>query len=153
MKRHKSLVPLSHDHHKGLVEARHLREGTAPPREAAERFLGFWRSELSRHFREEEDVLLPVFARHTDPRRVEIAETLLQHVEIRRGVDELEQALETGSLADTSLAVRLGELLHAHIRYEEDQVFPAIEGVVPEDELWRAHRLMQAAREASPEER
>jgi hemerythrin-like domain-containing protein len=149
MKRHKSLHPLSHDHHKGLVQARRLREAEAPA-QAAERFLSFWRGELRRHFREEEEVLLPVLARHTDPRRAEIAETLLQHVEIRRRVDELESALEAGSLAETAPVAQLGELLHAHIRYEEDQVFPAIESAVPEEELWRAHRLMQALREARP---
>jgi TPP-dependent pyruvate/acetoin dehydrogenase alpha subunit len=63
MKRDPSLVPLSHDHHHALVQARRLREGAepgAPSRRAAvASFLHFFSEETIRHFCEEEERLFP----------------------------------------------------------------------------------------------
>ena len=67
MKQHPSLKRLSDDHHKGLVQARRLRRasaGEAESSEAARAFLRFWEESTSAHFREEEEVLLAVYARH-----------------------------------------------------------------------------------------
>ena len=64
MKRHPSLRTLSDDHHGGLVWARRLRRAAAgegdPPAEVAREFLRFWDTDTTLHFREEEEVLLPV---------------------------------------------------------------------------------------------
>ena len=55
MKRDPSLVPLSHDHHHALVQARRLREGAEP----GASFLRFFSEETIRHFCEEEERLFP----------------------------------------------------------------------------------------------
>ena len=65
-KRHPSLIPLSHDHHHGLVLAFRLREGLPPnrkpadnPQEQAEDAVRFFRDNLVAHFRAEEEALFP----------------------------------------------------------------------------------------------
>jgi hypothetical protein len=146
MKRHKSLHPLSHDHHTGLVQARKLREARAGLRPAAERFLEFWLEALQRHFRAEEEILLPAFAQQAGARRPEIAETLAQHVEIRCLADLLQRALEPDLEPGAELLQRLGEALHARIRYEEDRLFPALEQALDEEELARLGLRLAEAR-------
>jgi Hemerythrin HHE cation binding domain len=61
MKRHPALVPLSHDHHHALVEARRLRQAADAPdaAAAAAAFLRFFAQETVPHFREEEELLFP----------------------------------------------------------------------------------------------
>jgi iron-sulfur cluster repair protein YtfE (RIC family) len=88
MKRHPDLRTFSDDHHQGLVQARRLRRAAAgeeaEPADAARGFLEFWRRETSLHFRKEEEVLLPVLARHGgDLSRRSVVEMLVQHARIR----------------------------------------------------------------------
>ena len=136
MKRHKSLYPFSWDHHHALVEARRLRTAE-DARQAAEQFIEFWKKGLQNHFREEEEILLPLFARFTQPDRAEIVETLDQHVAIRRRINELVDHIGSGAIIDATLLKELAESLEGHIRFEENELFPAIESTVTEEELWR----------------
>ena len=61
MKRHRALIPLSHDHHEALVAARRLRHGADAPEPiaAATAFLAFFAASAVPHFREEEELLFP----------------------------------------------------------------------------------------------
>jgi hemerythrin-like domain-containing protein len=141
MKRHKSLHPLSWDHHHGLAEARRLRRAENT-KEAARRFVRFWQRSLQNHFREEEEILLPVFAKFTRSDRAEIVETLAQHVEIRRRVDELTDRLAIGAIINSDSLLEIASLLERHIRFEENELFPAIETTVTEEELWQINGQM-----------
>lgn len=139
MKRHPSLRKLSDDHHGGLVQARRLRLAAAgegePPREAARAFLRFWREDTSPHFREEEEVLLAVYARHGGDLEAEpIREMVADHARIRGlmmtlieedGLDEVRPDTLRG----------IGERLEAHIRLEERRVFPLMEATLSEEGL------------------
>ena len=128
MKRHAALQPLSRDHHVALVAAQRLRRATdANAAEAREQFLAFWHEHGARHFRVEEDVLLPLFARHGDPNDARIARMLVDHVRIRAQVLGLEGDVEIGALHT------LGADLAAHVRLEEREVFPLIEATLSED--------------------
>src|SRR5437762_3674375 len=65
MKRHSALIPLSRDHHDGLVQAVRLRraaaDGDASARLAAAReFVEFFRNEERVHLRDEEEELFPL---------------------------------------------------------------------------------------------
>jgi iron-sulfur cluster repair protein YtfE (RIC family) len=67
MKRAPELRYLADHHHQGLVHARRLRraatgEESTTPKETAETLRKVWREETTAHFREEEEVLLPVLA-------------------------------------------------------------------------------------------
>ena len=127
MKRSEELAPLSRDHHQGLFAALKLRRTTEDARQV---FLDFW-AEDRRHFAVEEDVLLPALARHVPADHAAIVRVLVEHVDIRRRARELE-----ADDAPAPEALReLGDRLHAHIRYEEDVLFPLVEERLPRDEL------------------
>lgn len=141
MKRAAELRGLSDDHHQGLVQARRLREadvgeGVRPLEETARAFLTFWQRETSAHFRREEEVLLPVLARYGQDTldRDPVVEMLVQHALVRGLVMQLSDEYADGSLRSGTLG-EIGELLEAHIRLEEREVFPMIEEALPEAAL------------------
>ena len=146
MKRHNSLYPLSHDHHHVLVQARNLRIASAHSdrtllHQIVSDFITFWDASLQTHFRQEEEILLPIFSQYSSTDRLEITETLKQHVNIQQVVDQLRKYIEQ----ETALAVKsreLSELLGVHIRYEEQHLFPAIQEGVPEEALWEINRRL-----------
>jgi iron-sulfur cluster repair protein YtfE (RIC family) len=134
-----------------LVQARNLRaiegDASAARAEAAvERLLSFWETDLRQHFRDEEEILLPAFARYAGVGRPELSRTLLEHVDIRGMIAGLAESLRNESSPGVSLLNRLGDLLHDHIRFEENVLFPAVEESVPEEELIRIGRAIEASR-------
>jgi hemerythrin-like domain-containing protein/quercetin dioxygenase-like cupin family protein len=138
MKRHASLVPLSHDHHHALVEARRLgraADGTDAARcKAAADFLRFFSTETVRHFREEEEHLFPTLVGHEDADERLLVRALLEHQRIHASVSRLEHALAADEV-DASAMRELAELLEAHVRLEEREIFPRIEQIVPREVL------------------
>ena len=134
MKRHSSLVPLSHDHHHALVEARRLgraADGTdTERREAAADFIRFFSTETVRHFREEEEQLFPALVGQEAAAERLLVQALLEHQRIHALVGRLEHAL-AADRADASAMRELAELLEAHVRLEERELLPLIEQVVP----------------------
>jgi quercetin dioxygenase-like cupin family protein len=143
MKRHPSLVPLSHDHHHALVEARRLGRGAngeASVRRAAARgFLRFFSTETIRHFREEEERLFPALVGAEGNGGELLVRALIEHQRIHALVARLERGLRAGE-ADATTMRELAELVEGHVRLEERQLFPLIEEVVPEDALSRIER-------------
>jgi len=147
MKRHKSLYPLSHDHHHALVQARELNLASAEAGQdasdaAAERFAEFWESDLQRHFRQEEQILLPALEKYVPPNCAEIAKTLREHEEIRRLVAALNRGLTQRVGADRGQLGQLGGRLAEHIRFEENELFPLVEARVPERALWQINEQL-----------
>jgi iron-sulfur cluster repair protein YtfE (RIC family) len=141
MKRHQSLYPLSHDHHHALVQALNLDKAggggdQAGLREAAARFADFWKSDLQRHFAQEERIILPLLAKYKSADAAEIRDTLEQHYAIARLIGELNEKLTRPETIEASLLTNLAESLRRHIRFEESELFPAVEASVPEEELW-----------------
>ena len=153
MKRHPSLVPLSHDHHHALVEARRLRQSSEGDQEArcaaADGFLRFFSAETIRHFREEEELLFPALIDANGGGDDLLVRALLEHQRIHALVAQLERGLITGE-ADGARMRELGELLDAHVRLEERDLFPLIEQVVPEDALRRLDLVAKRERARSP---
>lgn len=138
MKRHDALASLSRDHHHALVVAQRLkRANQSTAAGARDAFLDYWRADGQRHFREEEDILLPCYAGHGDPDLLIVARVLIDHVRIRRLAHEI---------ADDSLSIdvlhALGEQLSDHVRREERELFPLIEQALPEAELARLVQLL-----------
>ena len=143
MKRHRSLHPLSEHHHHALVQALQIRRAAGAPtgkraaalRAAARNLVRFWKKSGRRHFRGEEEVLLPALARRA---RLEenpaVMLMLAQHAVIRARMDDLEPALAARNSVEAEVQA-LGQLLHDHIRLEENEIFPAIEAALSEDEL------------------
>jgi hemerythrin-like domain-containing protein len=143
LKRHSSLHALSQHHHFALIQALDMRRaGELPPekraaaaRKAAERFLRFWNKTGRTHFREEEEVLLPAYARH---RRLDedaaVMKMLAEHAGIRAAAADLERMLAEGLSVEETIAA-LADTLHDHVRREENEIFPRIEKILAESEL------------------
>ena len=133
MKRHKSLVPLSRDHHDGLVVAQGLIKGrsTAPGStwpsdrtQQASRLVVFFETHLRKHFEVEETHLFPV-VRASLRDGPELVNQLTSDHDVMRGwVRDLVQDSTTG-LADRLRS--FGKLLEAHIRTEERLLFERIQ--------------------------
>ena len=137
MKRAPELRDLSDHHHRGLVQARRLRRAATGdeanmPEETAEAFLEFWQEGTTTHFREEEEVLLPVLARYREDLlgREPVVEMLLQHARIRGLVMGLSDEVKGGSVRLETLG-SIGELLESHIRLEAKKTQPHAERWVP----------------------
>jgi quercetin dioxygenase-like cupin family protein/hemerythrin superfamily protein len=127
MKRHPALVPLSHDHHQALVEARRLRRAADTPDSAAAAtaFLRFFADETVRHFREEEELLFPSVVDLEEAREL-LVQALLEHQRLHALTARLQQLVTAGGEVDDVMR-KLGRLLEAHVRLEERQLFPLIE--------------------------
>jgi len=145
MKRHISLHPLSEHHHHVLVEALEISRAARAPtddrtarmRQAAESLLRFWEHGGRTHFREEEDVLLPALARHVRlDQDADVMRMLADHAHIRADMQDLREMLDANRL-EADRVIAMGQLLHDHVRLEEDKIFPRIEKVLQEDELVR----------------
>jgi hemerythrin-like domain-containing protein len=150
MKRHPALIPLSRDHHDGLVQAVRLRraaaDGDASARLAAAReFMESFRNDERLHLRDEEEELFPLLLRHVQSEPAPLREARVQHLQLEGLARTLEIAVTAGSV-DRETLDAAGELLDAHIRLEERQLFPLIEELVPDDEL---RRLELASRDAT----
>jgi hemerythrin-like domain-containing protein len=131
------LVPLSHDHHAELVLARRLRlasgSDVAEARlAAASQYLAAFTETIS-HFRIEEERLFPALVDSgSDSRLVERA--LAEHEELR-GLAVTLREEATAAAVNGETMLRLANLLHANVRFEERELFPLIEQTVPEADL------------------
>ena len=126
MKRLQALIPVSHDHHHALVEAKRLRRAADrddDPSGAATAFVRFFRTSSVPHFREEEETLFPLVI-DVEEARTLLVQALLDHQHLHALVTTLEAG------RDVRATMReLGERLEAHVRLEERQLFPLIERV------------------------
>jgi hemerythrin-like domain-containing protein len=142
MKRSEALSPLSRDHHQGLFVALQLRRADADTAaQAREAFLSFFERDGARHFRVEEEVLLPAYARHGEPDQPAVVRVLVEHVDLRRRA----QDLAGGAEGDVAELRDLGERLEGHIRHEERVLFPMIEEALPAEELEQLAAAVEGA--------
>jgi iron-sulfur cluster repair protein YtfE (RIC family) len=157
VKRAAELRSLSEDHHHGLVNARRLRQVAAERKgaweEAAGTFLEFWQKDTSIHFRQEEEVLLPVLARYGgEPDQPSVILMLAQHARIRGLIMDLSDEV-TGKGVRPETLQSIGEALEEHIGLEEREVFPLVEDVLPQaglEELTARLEVKEAGPRAEP---
>jgi len=131
IKRHPALQPLSRDHLVALFHSyRLIQAANNNPRfNLEESIIGFksaWKNEIAIHFADEERLFpsLPV--------SVDSLQRLFdEHAALRQLILELET---TGSQSSV-LALKLGQTLDAHIRWEEHSLFPEIEQALSEAEI------------------
>ncbi|MFP4560889.1 MAG: hemerythrin domain-containing protein [Thiohalorhabdus sp.] len=160
MRRSDPLQPLSRQHHIALVFAKTLRQwGRLDPapepgekRAVAEAAHRFWEVELVPHFRAEEEGLLGRWQRPgTDPLATRV---LQEHVGIHRVAQRLGRHLRGDDLdAAWEEALRLGQCVNAHVRFEERTWLPQLEAemeaeLLAEAEAGIGHALDPEAAEA-----
>lgn len=139
-KRHPSLIPLSREHHLGLLLAFRLCHGLPrtnkpadSPQEQAAETVRFFHESLVSHFRAEEEVLFPAI-RICTPQTAVLLDTLTaEHVEMRARVKHLAQA-SRDEVTLLPLLRTFGELLERHIRREERELFPFYEANMSEEQ-------------------
>ena len=138
MKRHPALVPLSDDHHHELVQARRLRRAAdGPPAERLEAGAAYVEAFFTRtvdHFRREEEGVFPLYAARVGANDPLLARVLREHMELHGLARALRAEVAAADVAPETLEA-LGTLLHDHVRLEERELFEAVEGTVPGDEL------------------
>lgn len=139
LKRHLSLVPLSHDHHHGLVAARRLVSGRSAYPDVAspsDSVSLLWERELREHFRQEEEYLFGLNLPATLAPLIERA--LREHKAMR------DLALKAATEEVDCEA--FGQLLEGHIRFEERELFPALQESLSEVVLASVGREILGAR-------
>ena len=143
MRRDPALASLSRDHHLALFVAQRLRRASGESADDARAvFLDYWDEHGRAHFRLEEEVLLPAFAAREDPHQPLVARALCDHVAIRQRADALRR-----TAAPTVQDVHaLGVALDAHVRLEERDLFPLIEGALSDAELATLGERLEDAR-------
>ncbi|MDT3705489.1 MAG: hemerythrin domain-containing protein [Thiobacillus sp.] len=125
MKRSEFLQPLSREHHAALSLGksceRAAQSGDADVvSQACQRAVQAFANELDRHFQVEERTLLPLL-RGTETRtRSLVQRTLADHRQLHGLLDGLK-------LNDAEALNTFGQCLLAHVRFEERELFPAIE--------------------------
>ena len=128
MKRSAALAPLSRDHHHALDAALRLRRDRE---EGVANFEEFFEGHGRRHFEIEEELLVPLLPQAMADR------ILGEHAEIRARAERL-----------PAEPAELGELLTAHVRFEEREAFAALESALPEDRLAELGAAIDAAESA-----
>ena len=139
MKRAEALRPLSREHLVALLAAKRLSEASGLE-EARSAFLEFWEEDGRRHFRVEEEILLPTWSLCAEVDEAGVQRMLEEHLAIRR--EALRLADGKSSLEE---ARALGTLLHDHVRFEERQLFPAIEVALNAESLARLAKAIEEA--------
>jgi hemerythrin-like domain-containing protein len=128
IRRSKQLTPLSKDHHDGLLFAWKVKQGLkngADIKLIAEYVQWFWKNHLEEHFREEEQILAP----HLPADNELLKRMFDEHESIEAWIQINE------NIPDATLLSNLAQAINDHIRFEERQLFPYVEKVIPENEL------------------
>jgi hemerythrin-like domain-containing protein len=128
LKRSKQLTPLSKDHHEGLLFAWKIKQGLKKGTDIkliAQYVQWFWDNHLHDHFTEEEQILAP----HLPADNELLRQMLEEHQEIEAMV-HINQ-----NIPDEILLGRLAQSIDDHIRFEERQLFPYAETLIPENDL------------------
>ncbi|MDR6370956.1 hemerythrin-like domain-containing protein [Chryseobacterium bernardetii] len=118
MKRNENIVPLSKDHHFGLLCSWKVRQGLKKETEVSRirnYILYFWKQHLKQHFREEEEIL---FLYLEDEYTIRIQK---EHREIEDIISAMSSSENTDLISD------FADLLEQHIRFEERDWFPHLE--------------------------
>ncbi len=132
MKRHPSLIPLSREHHDGLVLAQLLKNDVPDYKGLPTTIEGkveytrrLWQEALQPHFEKEEQLLIPR-TRGYGPELEAMSERVTEeHRQIRRQIEALGEAATAAQLDE------LGRLLERHIRFEEREWFALIQQELP----------------------
>ena len=129
IKRNSQLLPVSREHHFGLLFCWKIRQGIKKSI-TVDRMLGylkfFFDGHLKEHFAEEERLL---FTDHNDAL---VQSAISQHAALSRGIQSLLDSADTVKPEQLS---RLADELDEHIRFEERTLFPHLEQVLSAGDL------------------
>ena len=135
MKRCPELQKLSREHHDALRIALNLRRAAAGDEATVEAACiearRCFEAELLPHFQEEERCLLPYL--QSAGGEAVVARTLIEHRTMIRLIRELE-------IPDAEVLLRFADLLTAHVRFEERELFESAQLLLGGDVMARIAR-------------
>lgn len=137
-RRHETLIPLTHDHHHALAQARRLHDVSAGDdeierRKVANDFVNFYFGRAVRHFHEEEELFFAPLIDEPTARDL-VLRAVSDHLRLHALVRVVRRQLNVGEV-DARLLEKISILLTDHVRFEEKELFPLIEQLVPEMQL------------------
>ena len=137
-RRHETLIPLTHDHHHTLAQARRLQDAAASTdmterRNISNDFVNFYMGRAVRHFHEEEELFFAPLIDLPNAREL-VIRAVSDHLRLHDLVRTVKRQLTDGEV-DAGLLARIADLLTEHVRFEEKELFPLVEQLVPEDQL------------------
>jgi len=142
LKRHPALIPLSQDHHFGLLLSWKIRQGfkASISRQRILEYVTYFVNEhLEKHFQHEEQFLFSYLAKNDLLRR----EAEDQHESLRA---LFAQMAERPEVDDVDLK-EFADSLESHIRFEERKLFPYIQVELTEDDLREFRERMEMIHE------
>ena len=126
MKRDKNIVPLSQDHHFGLLSGWKIKQGIKKniSYERIKNYINYhWDNSQSFHFDEEEKILFLYSDDELTQRAID------EHKEIRELLKTLNE------VEDFELLMLYADKVTEHIRFEERVLFPHLENILTEEQL------------------
>ncbi|MEZ5561986.1 MAG: hemerythrin domain-containing protein [Gammaproteobacteria bacterium] len=147
-KRHPALIPVAREHHECLILAQRLMGKTRvsdsdwphDPVQQAATLAGFFERHLRQHFAIEEALVFPAACGAGSEAGALVLQLLDEH---RDMAARIEQMAANPQVVATELAA-FGELLNAHIRLEDRQLFPLMEAGMPADALLELQRCVES---------
>jgi hemerythrin-like domain-containing protein len=133
MKRKKEFVTLSWEHHDGLVFAFRLQQGVkkeADPKIVRQYILETWDSALDHHFWQEEHILTTPL-NESNAGQKKLQRMLDEHSYFRGVIEEFRKE----EIADPQKIHEFADHLNKHIRFEELDLFPFLEGTLSDLKL------------------
>lgn len=137
MKRHPALIPLSQDHHHGLLLAQLLKRNAPEYHGLPKDLLGkmnfakeMYHKELEHHFRDEEQLVFPYLKGKDVELDNLIAEILNEHIIIKEKILSLDDNPKLIDQLD-----EIGKILNEHIRKEERVLFEKAQTILNDEEL------------------
>lgn len=129
IKRNQHIVQLSKDHHFTLLFCWKIRQGIKMQIESERQknyIRYFFKEHMEPHFQNEEKLL---FNQTSDEK---VRKALDDHREIR---NHIEKVLQSPNENSSGLLSMLADIVEAHVRYEERELFPHLENVLTDDQL------------------
>ena len=149
IKRDRALHILSHDHHRGLILAQLIKKDAPDykdlPKTNSDKVgytISFYKNELVRHFKNEEDILYPAVKNKSKEIDELFEEIISEHKKIKLLVVQLESGENKSDILN-----ELGVLLETHIRKEERNLFMKIQAILTKEELTSVEKKLIQSRD------
>ena len=137
MKRHKSLIFISHDHYHGLQLAQLIKKNSPKFKNLPNDLEGkknytisFYENDLLHHFYLEENIILPAVKGRNKEIDKLLEEIIVEHKNIESAVEYLKKSNNIENKLN-----EIGIMLQEHIRKEEQILFEKIQKELSEKEL------------------
>lgn len=137
MKRDANLVPLSRQHFRALALCMRIHRKRGTPADWQREMLSLWEADIRFHFTVEEKFLFPA-ARRIAAVVSLVRELRAEHTRLRRAF-----AVARRRPLTSAELTRFADLLEAHIRKEERQLFEECQKRMSEKELGEIGRKME----------